>query len=48
MKELMELEMVTDVQWAPTSKQLADCLTKAGANRSKLVEALSNGRLEYN
>ena len=33
------------VNWVRTEDQLADVLTKAGANKAKLIDVLSNGRL---
>ena len=46
MKELMSLDMVTDVQWVTTSKQLADCLTKSGKKSDWLQEGAVSNRLE--
>jgi len=34
------------VDWVPKTKQLADCLTKQGADSQKLMEVLEDGRLQ--
>lgn len=43
-------QMVTEkevlIQWIPASKQLADVLTKSGANKAKLINVLSCGNLK--
>ena len=31
MKELMQNKKVKGIQWVPTDKQLADCMTKKGS-----------------
>ena len=33
MKEMISLGMVTSVNWVPTARQLADCMTKRGLNK---------------
>ena len=47
-KELIDLGMVTRVDWVPTDKQLADCLTKAGlANKSDwLLKVARSNKLQ--
>ena len=42
MQEKREIE----VEWISTKQQLADCLTKAGANKQKLVNVLCQGKLD--
>ena len=53
MKEMISLGMVNTVDWVPTDRQLADCMTKRGLNkkadwllsvakRNKLHEDLSD------
>ena len=37
---------IHQVCWVPTDKQLADSLTKAGANPAKLLEVLQSARLQ--
>ena len=44
-KELMEMKMVKDVLWVPTTKQLADCMTKRGQNSDWLLKVASRNRL---
>ena len=39
LREMMELEEVK-IEWVDSANQLADCLTKAGASSTKLVEVL--------
>ena len=40
-REMLEKEEINDgIRWVPTDKQLADCLTKKGAARKKLLLAL--------
>ena len=41
-REMVKLEEI-QVDWVDKSKQLADCLTKAGASSSSLVEVLRSG-----
>ena len=45
-KELMDRNMVEDVVWVPTQKQLADCMTKRGNNSDWLLKVASNNRLD--
>ena len=44
-KQMLENGEVTDVQWVPSDKQLADCLTKKGVNTIKLNAILESGKL---
>ena len=46
MKELLELKMIEDVLWVPTSKQLADCMTKGAKNSDWLLRVAINNTLE--
>ena len=46
MKELFDLKMVKDVNWVPTQKQLADCMTKQGKNAGWLLSVGSRNNLE--
>ena len=41
----MEEEKKIKVIWIPTTEQLADCLTKAGANKQHLIDVLCQGKL---
>ena len=45
MKEMMELKMVRSVDWVPTDKQLADCLTKRGKKANDLIEVSMTNKL---
>ena len=45
LRELIERNQV-EINWIPNERQLADVLTKAGANKRKLTDVLSVGRLE--
>ena len=42
-KELLHGKRIQQILWAPTGKQLADCLTKRGASALQLLKALSVG-----
>ena len=44
LKQTLERE-VNAVKWCPGEKQLADCLTKRGANGSKLLSVFQTGQL---
>ena len=44
-KESLKLKVVRSVKWIPGTKQLADCLTKAGDSYSKLLQIIQDGRL---
>ena len=35
-----------NVSWLSTSEQLADVLTKSGANKQKLIDVLSQGNID--
>ena len=45
-RELHETGKI-NVEWVDTHNQIADCLTKAGANKQKLVDILSQGNLNF-
>ena len=45
LKEMLEKGRVHRVEWEPGSEQLADCLTKKGANGLLLLQVLYEGRL---
>ena len=45
-KDLMELNMVKEVNWVPTLKQLADCMTKKGKTADWLLRVSRNNSLE--
>ena len=38
MKQLMQLGEVSEVNWVPTEKQLADCMTKKGKRGTELLD----------
>ena len=44
-KQLIENSMLTNLSWIPKDEQLADCLTKAGANPLSLLLTLEKGQL---
>ena len=46
MKELIALNMMDDVLWVPTQKQLADCMTKHANNSDWLMKVARNNILE--
>ena len=46
MKELIALNMMDDVLWVPTQKQLADCMTKHANNSDWLLKVARNNILE--
>ena len=46
MKELMGSKMVENISWVPTSKQLADCMTKSRTDSEWLLNVASRNRLE--
>ena len=39
-REMLDKGEINEIRWVPTDKQLADCLTKKGAARNKLLLAL--------
>ena len=43
-KELIKYEQINKVKWTDTKCQLADCLTKKGANTRNIISALRNGK----
>ena len=45
LRELQETKQI-NVEWVSTQNQLADCLTKAGANRQTLIDILCEGKLD--
>ena len=44
-REMVERKEIHNIEWVPTDVQLADCMTKKGADKKKLLQALS-GRWE--
>ena len=42
----MQEESKISVKWIPTTEQIADSLTKAGASKQRLINVLSRGHLE--
>ena len=44
-KQMLEKRELDGINWVSTDKQLADCLTKAGADPAKLMCALETGRV---
>ena len=46
-KELLEERRIETVKWCPTEEQLADVLTKRGADATKIMNALSQGKIEH-
>ena len=46
MKELIELKMLKDVLWVPTSMQLADCMTKRAKNSDWLLKVARTNTME--
>ena len=40
-REMLEKKEIHEVEWVPTDAQLADCLTKKGATKKKLLKALN-------
>ena len=40
LREMIEKKELSKVEWVPTERQLADCLTKKGASSRKLLMAL--------
>ena len=42
----MEEQRKICVEWIPTQEQIADCLTKAGANKKRLIDVLCQGKLD--
>ena len=48
LKECLVRGNITTITWVNANKQLADCLTKAGASTHKLIEVLkANVLLDY-
>ena len=48
LKELMDMKLIDDITWVPTSNQLADCMTKKGNNSGWLLRVGSYNRLHFN
>ena len=46
MKELMDLKMIKEVSWVPTSMQLADCMTKQTRKSDWILRVASTNTLE--
>ena len=46
LREMVENQLV-QIEWVSTDKQVADVLTKMGANRRKLTDVLSSGLLQF-
>ena len=46
MKELIDLKMMEDVLWVPTSLQLADCMTKSAKNSDWLLRVARTNTLK--
>ena len=46
LREMQEKRAI-NVQWVSSPNQLADVLTKAGANRQKLIDVLCTGKLDF-
>ena len=44
-KQMLEKRELEEINWISTGKQLADCLTKQGADHIKLMCALESGKL---
>ena len=45
-KEKCHTREVHQIEWIPKEKQLADCMTKKGANSDTLLNVLTSGRLD--
>ena len=41
LKEMLQNEVISKISWVSTNNQLANCLTKGGANSQHLLEAIS-------
>ena len=41
LREMLEKKELHSVEWVPTERQLADCLTKKGASSRKLLQTLA-------
>ena len=46
LREMQERREIS-IEWISTKQQLADVLTKAGANKQRLIDVLCNGRLDF-
>ena len=44
-KEMLDRKELEEVRWCSTDKQLADVLTKRGADGAKLMNSLSTGSI---
>ena len=45
LREMVQRNEIQAITWIPTSKQIADCLTKRGSSSIKLLEVLHNNQL---
>ena len=48
LKQAISRKNIESVSWVETKEQLADCMTKRGANCAKLLTVLQSGRLPEN
>ena len=46
LREMLERKEVQDIEWINSSQQIADSLTKLGASSTKLLNTISNQRLQ--
>ena len=44
-RDYIKKEEIKEVCWIPTEQQLADCLTKSGANPAKLLKVLDSAHV---
>ena len=44
-KEMISNKQIKKVEWTPTNKQLANCLTEQGSTSDELILTLQNGKL---
>ena len=47
LREMIEKKEISDINWADSASQLADCLTKLGASSAKLLDVLSGDMDDY-
>ena len=45
-KEYRDLKEIEKIKWVPTTHMLADSLTKARADPSRLIKVLETGKME--
>ena len=43
----MQANRRINVEWISTQQQIADCLTKVGASKQKLIDVLCQGKLDF-